>query len=130
MARRVPREMTVEEFDDWSNATKKFEDVVEAADEVGGPRLSLVPLPEQNIAWPTDLLPPSAEVCSPAKGPHQSTTLVGPKAGVQSEQESVWAPASAGELAPEPPVPAMPFDGIPLESSRKRLAGWSSRRRR
>jgi hypothetical protein len=49
--------MTVEEFDDWCNATKKFDEVAEAADEVGGPRLSLVPLPEQNIAWPTDLLP-------------------------------------------------------------------------
>src|SRR5438445_12828765 len=59
MARRVPREMTVEQYDDWSNATKKFEQVAEAADEVGGPRLSLVPLPEQNIAWPTDLLPPN-----------------------------------------------------------------------
>ena len=53
------RDMTVEEFDDWCNASKKFEEVAEAADEVGGPRLSLVPLPEQNIAWPTDLLPPN-----------------------------------------------------------------------
>src|SRR6476646_873652 len=95
MARRVPREMTVEEFEDWSRARKKFDEVGEAADEVGGPRLSLVPLPEQDIAWPTDLLPPAA--------------------------------------APEPgeaPVPATPFDGIPLEDSRKRLAGWSAERQR
>ena len=48
MARKIAKEMTVEEFDDWCNATKKFEAVAEAADEVGGPRLSLVPLPEQN----------------------------------------------------------------------------------
>src|SRR5437868_8131949 len=59
MARREPKEMTVEEFDDWSSARKKLEEVGDAADEVGGPRLSLVPLPEQNEPWPTDLLPPN-----------------------------------------------------------------------
>jgi hypothetical protein len=63
--------------------------VSEAAAEEGGPRLSLVPLPDQNIAWPTDLL---------------ST------AGTREEP--------------------MPFDGVPLESSRKRLAGWSAERQR
>ena len=30
----------------------------------------------------------------------------------------------------QPPVAATPFDGIPLESSRKRLAGWSAERQR
>src|SRR5947209_5969249 len=108
MARRVPREMSVEEYDDWSSATKKFEQVAEAADEVGGPRLSLVPLPEQNIAWPTDLLPPAPD-CSPVEAGDQ------PEAG------------GGVEIAP---IPAMPFDGIPLESSRKRLAGWSAERQR
>ena len=90
MAKRVPREMTVEEFDDWTGANRKYEQVAEAADEVGGPRLSLVPLPEQNEAWPTDLLAPEAE----------------------------------------PSVEPTPFDGIPLESSRKRIAGWSAERQR
>jgi hypothetical protein len=94
MARRVAKEMTVEEFDDWCKAGKKFDAVSEAADEVGGPRLSLVPLPEQNEAWPTDLLPPA----------------------VQHEDAE--------------PVAATPFDGIPLEDSRKRLAGWSAERQR
>ena len=94
MARRAPREMTVEEFDDWSRAAKKVDEVAEAADEVGGPRLSLVPLPEQNLAWPTDLLPPA-------------------------QQGEDYAP-----------VGATPFDGIPLESSRNRLAGWSADRQR
>jgi hypothetical protein len=82
--------MTVEEFDDWAGANRKYEQVAEAADEVGGPRLSLVPLPEQNEAWPTDLLAPEAE----------------------------------------PSVEPTPFDGIPLESSRKRIAGWSAERQR
>lgn len=122
MGRRVAREMTIEEFDDWCKAKTKEEKIAEAADEVGGPRLSLVPLPEQNIAWPTDLLPPSAEPdtgdCSHAK------------AGVQSEQGKASAPASAGALEGEPPAAATPFDGIPLESSRKRLAGWSAERQR
>ena len=94
MGRHIPKEMTVEEFDDWSNARKKLENVGAAADEVGGPRLSLVPLPEQNEAWPTDLLAPAAE-----PGDDASTALA------------------------EPPIDATPFDGIPLESSRKRLAG-------
>ena len=94
MVRRVAKEMTVEEFDDWCKAGKKLDAVSEAADEVGGPRLSLVPLPEQNEAWPTDLLPPA----------------------VQDEDGG--------------PVTPMPFDGIPLEDSRKRLAGWSAERQR
>jgi hypothetical protein len=92
--RRVAREMTVEEYDAWAKATDKFEEIAQAADEVGGPRLSLVPLPEQNEAWPTDLLPPA-------------------------------------EPDPDaPPVEATPFDGIPLEDSRKRLAGWCVERQR
>jgi len=95
VARRVPREMTAEEFDHWSNARKKLDEVGDAADEVGGPRLSLVPLPEQDIAWPTDLLPP---VAAPEPG--------------------------------EAPIAATPFDGIPLEDSRKRQAGWSAERQR
>jgi hypothetical protein len=91
---RNHREMTVEEFDAWCAANKKFDAVAEAADEEGGPRLSLVPPPEQNIAWPTDLLPPAVP---PDDEPH---------------------------------VLAMPFDGVPLESSRNRLAGWSAERQR
>jgi hypothetical protein len=94
MARRIAKEMTVEEYDEWSKATKKYAAVAKAADEVGGPRLSLVPLPEQDIAWPTDLLPP--------------------------------ADTSSGDSA----VTATPFDGIPLESSRNRLAGWSAERQK
>jgi FeS assembly SUF system regulator len=35
-------------------------------------------------------------LCSPAKGPPGSTTSMGPKAGVQSIQGDVWAPAFAG----------------------------------
>jgi len=76
--------MTVEEFDAWSAAKGRQDDVADAADEEGGPRLSLVPVPEQGDAWPTDLLPPAA----------------------------------------------MPFDGVALEDSKKRLAGWSAERQR
>jgi hypothetical protein len=56
---RKHKEITVEEFNAWCAANKKFGAVAQAADEEGGPRLSLVPPPEQNIAWPTDLLPPN-----------------------------------------------------------------------
>ncbi|WP_294339361.1 Rrf2 family transcriptional regulator [uncultured Sphingomonas sp.] len=34
---------------------------------------------------------------SPAQGTHQSTTLMGPKAGVQSQPVGGWTPAFAGE---------------------------------
>ena len=60
MKRHAKRDLTLEEFDDWCAATKKFEAVAEAADEEGGPSLSLVPTTERNEVWPTDLLPPAA----------------------------------------------------------------------
>ena len=107
MAKQPAKEMTVEEFEDWSAATDTFAAVAEAADEVGGPRLSLVPLPGQNEAWPTDLLPPNPP---PARlGEGDSTECGG---------------------GDEPAIAAMPFDGLPLESSRNRLAGWSAERQR
>jgi hypothetical protein len=96
MARKVSKDITVEEFEDWCAATDKFEALAETAGEVGGPRLSLVPLPGQDEAWPPDLLPPRDAV-----------------------------PNGAGE-----PIAPMPFDGIPLESSRNRLAGWCADRQR
>ncbi|MBS0502196.1 MAG: hypothetical protein JSS55_00030 [Proteobacteria bacterium] len=93
--RGTARDFTNEEFDAWYAADRRVEEVANAADEAGGPRLSLVPVPEQNIAWPTDLLAPASE---------------------------------PGDEAPPPP--AHPFDGIPLEDSRKRLMGWSADRQR
>ena len=101
MKRHAPREWTIEEFDDWSAATDRFGAVAEAADEEGGPSLSLVPTTERNEVWPTDLLPP----------------------GGAEPHEDADAPAA-------PPISATPFDGIPLEDSRKRLAGWSAGRQR
>jgi hypothetical protein len=94
MARQAARELTLEDYDTLCAATKSFAAVAEAADEEGGPSLSLVPRKEREEAWPTDLLPPAA-----------------PDTG-------------------EPPVEAMPFDGVELEDSRKRWAGWSAKRQR
>ena len=94
MARHANRDMTVEEFDAWCASTRRVEDMREAADERGGPSLSLVPVEDQNIAWPTDLL-------APAVLPEGSE-----------------------------PIEAMPFDGVELPDSRKRLAGWSADRQR
>lgn len=50
MARRVGREMTVEEFDAWVAAHGRTDAVAERADEPGGSRLSLVPMPDQHDA--------------------------------------------------------------------------------
>ena len=105
MKRHTARECTVEEFDDWCAATDRHEAVAQAADEEGGPSLSLVPQTERGEVWPTDLLPPAAP-----------------------DGETTEEAACSGE--PPTPIPATPFDGIPLEDSRKRLAGWSAERQR
>jgi hypothetical protein len=99
------RDWTPEEYDAWAAASGREEAVAEAADEEGGPRLSLVPLKDREEAWPTDLLPPAI-----------------PETPTNSE------PGANGSA--EPPIPATPFDGVPLEDSRKRLAGWSAERQR
>lgn len=105
MRRESAREWTIEEFDAWSKATDKYDAVAKASDEEGGPRLSLVPAADRNVAWPTDLLPPAADP-APAD------------------------PADPAEPAAAPPPAAEPFDGVALEDSRKRLAGWSAERQR
>ena len=105
MARRVQREMSLEEYDAWAAARGRTAAVAETSDEDGGPRLSLVPVPEQQDAWPTDLLAP---VIPASSGDANSDAT---------------APA-------EPPVAATPFDGVPLEDTRNRLAGWSADRQR
>lgn len=94
MARHSARDCTLEEFENWCAASDRFEAVAAAADEEGGPSLSLVPDAERHEVWPADLLPPAAP---------------DPDA---------------------PPITAMPFDGVPLDDSRKRLAGWSAERQR
>ncbi|HEX8571803.1 MAG TPA: hypothetical protein VF759_03525 [Allosphingosinicella sp.] len=101
MKRHTARECTVEEFDRWAAASDRFDAVGKAADEEGGPSLSLVPRTERNEVWPTDLLAPAAA-----------------------------EPPLHGEAPAEPPVPATPFDGVALDDSRKRLAGWSAERQR
>ena len=99
--KRHARDWTLEEYDDWCAATDRAKAVAEAADEEGGPGLTLVPRTERNEVWPTDLLPPAA-----------------------AEPSSAGEPGAEGPA--DPPVAAMPFDGVELEDSRKRLAGWSA----
>jgi len=100
MKRSIAKDLTVEEFEAWAAATGRVEAVSEAACEEGGPRLSLVPAQDQDEPWPTDLLPAATD-----------------------------GEPSTGET-PAPHLPAMPFDGIELDDSRKRLAGWSAERQR
>lgn len=101
MKRHTAKEWTVEEFDDWAAASDRFDAVGQAADEEGGPSLSLVPTTERGEVWPTDLLPPAAA-----------------------------EPLQDAEVPGTPPLPATPFDGVALEDSRNRLAGWSAERQR
>jgi len=112
MKRHTARECSVEEFDAWMAATDRVEAVAEAADEEGGPRLSLVPAADRGEVWPADLLA-AAPVPAPGAG-----------AGAAPD------PDAAAEPSGEPPPAATPFDSVALEDSRKRLAGWSAERQR
>ena len=56
---RAGRDYTMEEYEAWTAATEKFEKVRAAADERGGPALLMVPVVEQEEAYPTDLLAPA-----------------------------------------------------------------------
>jgi hypothetical protein len=49
------------------------------------------------------------------------------------EQNKAWPTdllAPAEPPADQPPVESMPFDGVPLQDSKRRLAGWSADRQR
>ena len=51
----------------------------------------------------------------------------------KTERNEVWPTDLLPPAEPDPadpPVAAMPFDGVELEDSRKRLAGWSAERQR
>jgi hypothetical protein len=65
MAARQGRDMTLAEFNAWSAARTMSREVRAAADECGGPMLSLVTEPDQEPAWPTDLLAPAASDSNP-----------------------------------------------------------------
>ena len=128
MARRraAKRDMTVEEFDAWVAASNRTEAVAEAADERGGPSLSLVPVVDQNVAWPTDLLPPDT---SPnGEGP-EARSLSGGQTSTGGEA-GAGAGAGASSSGDSSAMAATPFDGVELPATRNRLAGWSAERQR
>ena len=131
MARRSVIGWTVEEFDAWVKASDKIEAVAKAADEEGGPRLSLVPVTDRNIAWPTDLLPPGARGAPDARPVEDKPAANEGVADPASEHVSDDVPedAQSPDAAAEP-IRAEPFDGVPLPDSRKRWAGWSAERQR
>src|SRR5215211_4148699 len=66
MVLRVKGDMTVDEFDRWSNANQDVDQVMIAAAEEGGPRVSLVPEP---LSVPLDVLPDAVALLVPAPEP-------------------------------------------------------------
>ena len=104
MARRSSREMTMEEFNIWSDETKKVARVMKTSAEEGGPRVTLVPdpisMPEGD--HPDDVIDPR---------PVQPTSLLAPP---------------APHLAPPTP-PATCTVPFVADPSRK-TAGWSALR--
>lgn len=101
--RRREKEWSNEEFDRWLAASDRNDAVTAAADEEGGPRLSLVETVERAAPQPTDLLPAPV-------APEPPTDI------------AVDNPTASGT--------AEPFDGIALPDSRNRRAGWSADRQR
>jgi hypothetical protein len=57
MAAKAWREWSMEEYESYTKAKGKTAEIGRLTDELGGPPLTLIPVPEQNEAWPTDLLP-------------------------------------------------------------------------
>jgi hypothetical protein len=119
---RDDADLTTEEFYKWKAAEERVEAVARAADEEGGPRLSLVPVIDREAPWPTDLLPP-ADI--PAGAPADAGAP--PDSAAAPPENAAPAPAPAPAAAPPS---ATPFDGVALDDSRKRLAGWSAERQR
>ncbi|HEX8642626.1 MAG TPA: hypothetical protein VF702_01790 [Allosphingosinicella sp.] len=146
MKRHTTKEWTVEDYDAWSAATDGFEAVAEAADEEGGPRLSLVPARERGEVWPTDLLPPAPErgVAAEQRAGREAARTAGRRVAERTRSTSrddgpvtealpqAEPLAASADASPscEPPPAATPFDGVVLEDSRKRLAGWCAERQR
>jgi len=105
--RKQMREMSMEEYEAWSKAQQQVDDQAGQTDELGGPRLTLVPEEEQAPAVPTDLLPAPGAADDPAV-----------------------AAESAADFPNADPLVPLPFDGVSLPGTRKRLAGWSADRQR
>ena len=111
MARRSSREMTMEEFNIWSDETKKVARVMKTSAEEGGPRVTLVPdpisMPEGD--HPDDVIDPRQVQLAP---------LLAPPAPVLAPHAPVLAPHDAPATCPVPFV---------ADPSRK-TAGWSALR--
>ena len=105
--RRQSREMTMEEYEQWEKAQREVDEQVRLTGEQGGPRLTVVPPIEQEEACPTDLLPAAGAASDPA-----------------------IAAETAADFPNIDPLVPMPFDGVDLPDTRKRLAGWSADRQR
>ena len=103
MGRRAPKEMTVEEFDDWSAASDRVRGGRQSGGRGG-----------------------RAEPVAGARDRAERGLADRPAAARRSDSPARCCSAPPPSL----PVPATPFDGIPLEDSRKRLAGWSAERQR
>ncbi len=100
-------ELTVEQYDAWVRAQGEVDEQARLAGESGGPRLTLVPEDDQAPAEPTDLLPAAGAAADPA---------------IAAETAAAFPKAD--------PLEPLPFDGVELPDSRKRLAGWSADRQR
>jgi hypothetical protein len=97
----------MEEYEAWQKAQGEVDAQDRLADEQGGPRLTLVPEDDRSPVFPTDLLPAPGAAGDPA-----------------------IAAETAADFPNADPLLPMPFDGIALPDTRKRLAGWSAERQR
>jgi len=73
MARRASGDMTIEQFNDWCDARRDVEAVMEATAEEGGPRVSMVPDP---TSVPLDFLPDVVQLPVPPSPPGPESRVV------------------------------------------------------
>lgn len=137
--RHVASEITNEEFDAWLAATNRIDATRAAADEEGGPCVSLVRTIDRGAPWPTDLLPPMPwpepryrpQPETPSADPQTDPAAAASDPGAATQGTPADpAPDDTTDLTEGTPIRAMPFDGVELPESRKRLAGWSVVRQR
>lgn len=124
MARaRASREMDCDAFTAWAKARDNNDAVIEAAAEQGGPRVSLVPVPED---VPLDFLPDSVD--APAAAASSAPIGDAPAPCADAAGDPSVEPFSSGVSSP---TPAPAAQAVPFEPEPSRKAGgWSAERQR
>jgi hypothetical protein len=114
--------MDCDDFERWSAARKRVAATLEAADERGGPSLSLVPIVDQDEPWPTDLLP--AQVREEDAAPTHCWNPDQQRCPDRDQDRRSCAAATATERLGFPAHHADVGCRAPCEKQARAFAGW------